>query len=234
MAGKTRKQNSRAAHVSSYPSQGVLDQLASLAQIPDSARKWFSSEIKEVIRFAHKVGGVRKLRLHPRDKIVSILNQSAQCTRQLRELLSDIDGVPITPKVIAGKYLRAALLDKGVRVEDALAFLNTFAAAGDPADQAVKSEHVGQGRPVGTSYNEGFDLFVEQLFLAVKSSSGKLTHYKSAHADKGWAGTLLQSLELLRPWLPDQFPLMNAISGKSLDRIAQRYRQPPKKVSGKS
>ncbi|MGH6673878.1 MAG: hypothetical protein ACRECV_18165 [Xanthobacteraceae bacterium] len=229
---KVTKNKSPVARASRRPSGDVLHQLAGLAKIPGAAVEYFSSEVKEAIRCAHREQSVRRLRLHPAHKIASILKRSAQCAGELRDLLSDIDGVPITPKVIAGKYLRAALLHKDVHIKDAIAYLDHFAIA---AERAVMLADVGQGRPRGTSYNASFDLFVERLFLAAQGASGKLTLYKSPQADRGWAGTLLQSLDLLRPWLPEKFPPPAGISGKSLDRIAQRYRgQQPQKVGGKS
>lgn len=229
---KTRNKNLSAVPASGYPSRSALSELAHLSKIPDAASECFSLEIKEAIRYAHKEQNVKRLRLHPRDKILSILKRSGQCARQLRGLISDIDGVPISPRVIVGKRVRAALLEKGVRIEGAIVSLDAFATA---IDRAATRENADQGRPPGTSYYPGFDLFVERLLLAAQNAQGQLTLYKSQHAVRGWAGTLLRALELLRPYLPHQFPPMDGISGKSLNRIARRFRrQAPKRPGGRS
>jgi hypothetical protein len=151
---------------------------------------------------------------------VRILKRTAGQASELHELLSGATSTLITPNVIAAKSLRAALFGRHVQVDDCLAVLDDIVSA---SEQAVTIGVVDAGRPRGTQNHPGFDLFMHRLLLAAQQSGGKLAVYKSQHADGGWAGALIDAIDLLRPCLPDQFLPANNL-GKRLDRAAKNFR----------
>lgn len=218
-------------NIAPVPSPTTLAKLASLAKIPDLAREDFSSDIVEAVRCAHKEQNVKKLRLFRREDYVPILKRTAQQASELHKLLSEAEADKIIPSAIASKFLRAAFIEQRQRIDDYLIVLDNLANA---AQRAITIAAVEAGRPRGTRNHAGFDSFVFRLLLAAQTSGGKLTVYKSAHADIGWAGSLVEIIDLLRSSLPDQF-LPGGNLGKHLDRLAQELRpRTPKRAGRKS
>ena len=101
--------------------------------------------------------------------------------------------------------------------------LDTVIEASDHASKQAGRWLSKPGRKKGTG-RPAFDLFVMRLLAAAETNGGKLTIYKSAYHDDRWAGSLLQSIQRLRPFLPQTNFLPATGLGSSLDSILRRWR----------
>jgi len=210
-----------AERTSSPPDEALFRELAQVAKIPGAAREFFSSQIASAIEDAHEEQDVKQLKLFRTDQISPILDDVVRDARKLCDRLNMLTGsdIKITPHLVAGNFLRAEVMDNGLKVQTYISFLNDLEKAAKAASAEARTE---RGRPMGTVGHAAFDLFVRRLLLAAKDSGGKLTFYKSAHVPGGWDGKLLKAVKLLRSSLPKSFLPTKLAS--ALDRIATRFR----------
>ena len=80
-----------------------------------------------------------------------------------------------------------------------------------------------RGRKKGTG-RPGFDRFVIAILAASEQTGGRLTIYKTSYEGGRWAGSLLKTLQQLRPLLPKTKFFPAGTLGYSLHTIYQRWR----------
>jgi hypothetical protein len=232
MSNTRGKRSAAVAQLSKCPPPSVLDQVAALAKVPKAAQESFSAQVIEAIEFAHQEEHVGRLRPFSRKEIAAILDRVSDEAGKLYKLLESMKGMPITRHVVAGQYLKAVLIDQRPVLRAYLLehhfqlriYVDLLHVLARAAETAVSRVSVDKGSPRGTRKHAAFDLLVWRLLIAARHASGKLSIYKSAHSESGWAGALLKSVDLLRPYLPPGF-LPKANWGKSLYRIAKESRQ---------
>jgi hypothetical protein len=98
-------------------------------------------------------------------------------------------------------------------------------AAKEEASRATRTrlDRARTGRPRGTPGRPGLDVFVHRLQHASRGCGGEqFIVYKSACVESECTGTLVQAIELLRPWLPKR--ILPKASGRSLERLAKDFR----------
>ena len=65
-----------------------------------------------------------------------------------------------------------------------------------------------------------FDRFIEALLMAALQRRG---HWTNSNLAGNWSGSLLKALEILRPYLPnDFFPV--AVLGRSVERVRENFK----------
>jgi hypothetical protein len=115
----------------------------------------------------------------------------------------------------------AALSDQRLDIRTYVSELGVLSKA---AESAIRQTRVGKGRPLGTTDRPGLDVFVQRLMhAALGCGEKKFTVYKynSQRVGGRWSGSLIEAVELLRPWLPDH--ILPKAPGAALERIATDF-----------
>lgn len=220
MAARRHDCSSKRSLLAGQNESDTIDKIAQLAKVPDEYREYFACLASYAIREVPRATPVKVKRL-PTEKVVEQLDRLTSSVRVLRKKLLAIDprGMPLTPAALAGKFLRAALNDEGMKFENYLDHLSLLELA---AETATKGARLKKGRPGGIQTT--FDAFIYSLLDAARLAGGNLTIFKSAHARTGWDGTLLNAVNLLKPLLPERF-VPSKVSGSSLHRIKALHAQ---------
>jgi hypothetical protein len=209
----------------------ALSEIAALAKIPEDRRSDFCKLVRSAID-----GVIHVKKLKGDDSTIS---KSRAVMRNARTLLADLKTMEKGSREGhgAGLFLRAAAMDRRVKIKNFIDPLELLAEVAEAAASDIaRSNRSAAGRPPGTPGNLGFDFFVQQLLTDARAVGVKFTIFKSnpsrtprrttssgSKADGGWNGSLLKTIELLRAHLPDDF-VPKAGLGKRLDRIARRHR----------
>jgi hypothetical protein len=212
--------------------------LAELAQVPECSRDRFCESLEWQILEAHFGNEWRSKPLKASDLKRSI-RRVASAARALNQALGAFwsEG---RAGARAGSLLEVVLdaaagerTASGVRVDAYRNGLALLIAATDEAGKRADAmllppppttkNKKRAGRPRGAGGNPAFDNFVKRLYEIVPQAGGRpWTHNPKSHGD-GWSGTLMQALELLRPYLPESGFFPKAKLGFVLQRLAKRY-----------
>jgi len=216
----------------------ALNEIAALAKIPEDCRANFRNLVRSAIDDA--APHIKKLKPFSDDSVAS---KFRAVPRNARALLADLKTMEKGSRAgnalgLAGLFLRAAALDRGLTIKHFIDQLELLVeAAKAAASDIARSKSSAAGRKEGTPGNLGFDFFVQQLLVDARAVGVKFTIFKSnpsrtprrtassgsSKADGGWNGSLLKTIELLRAHIPDDFVPKTGL-GKRLDRIARRHR----------
>jgi len=206
---------SRASDAPAVPRK-ILRQLAKIAKVPIALHPPFFHGVNLAVREAHRLSNVKKLQPHTAAEIVAVLTHVMHAALALRNELLRMqpESREINRDTIAGRFLRSVMLstnqnetNKMVTDRTQLGFtghLTNLEILAHQANEAARQARMSmkrKGRPKGTSGKVGFEMFVRLLWITAATTGERLTAYKSAHSDAGWEGSLLQAVDLLRPYL---------------------------------
>jgi hypothetical protein len=199
----------------------TLDEIAALPKkISEDSRTYFRNIVDNAIGDA--VPGIKARKPFSDKKIASELRAVKREADALLVRLRKMDSCASNLPGIAGRFLRAAAREQKLASKhfvDQLELL-TKVAEGAASDIARRSKSSAAGRPPGTPGNLGFDFFVRQLLVDAQGVGVKLTIFK--RRDGGFGGSLLNTIELLRAHLPDNF-VPKASLGRRLDHIVHGH-----------
>jgi hypothetical protein len=202
-----------------YPNDVEAEQLAKLAKVDD--RTAFESHIRSIILDAHLLD--RSLRNVSASEVRKTLRSISKRASFLRERLEAIDVGNASSAERAGYLLETQLANFDFKsglilLPDFEALLGALAEA---ADEATRLIHPKRG-PKGAGGNAAFDMFVEMLLKAAWQRRGDWTNYKSVGGK--WAGSLLDALEILKPYLPKGF-FPSTVLGRSVEHIIGKFKR---------
>jgi len=204
-----------------YPNDLEMERLAMLAKVADVPS--FERHIHNIILDAHLIDASWRNMSVPeiRNKLKAIRKYSSQ----LGTMLNAIDVGAKGSADQAGYLLEVGLATFSYRHELVLIpeFKFLLEALATAAGEAIKRQGVvGKRGPKGGGSNRAFDFFVQLLLEAPRQRGGRSwTNYKSA--DGKWKGSLLEALNILKPYLPRNFYPANADLGRSVYRVRSKY-----------
>jgi hypothetical protein len=212
-----------------YPNNFETERLAKLAKVDDCPA--FEILIRNLILDAHLSD--RRMRNVSTIEIRKLLESIGKKASDLSQLLTAIDVGNGGSAEHAGYLLEIKLADFAFRRDLVLipefeALLDAVSKAADEAARGIRPKR----GPKGAGGNAAFNLLVEMLLNAAWQKSGDWTLYKSANGK--WTGSLLEALEILKPYLPKGlFP--PAELGRSVQHIMLKFRKRinPKKTKSK-
>jgi hypothetical protein len=202
-----------------YPSDDESRQIAELAKVKDAS--WFARKIQSVILDAHLSHSLFLGLSIPRVK--EQLERVAIQAIRLGNVLGEID---------VGRESRGSKDYAGWLIERELA-LGQSATGGmilipeyiDLLDALSGGAHRAKAKPMhfpkGASGNPAFDQFIEDLLMSARMSGGRWTNYKLR--DGTWTGTLLETLGILKKYLPDEF-FPTGVLGRSVEHIRKKLK----------
>ena len=223
----------------------ILRSIAQIADVPEENHERFGRLLKYAVTTAQSqrpgarrkpasAGTVRK------DFFDPVAHAARKLGTALERLQADQLSAEEPAQSVASEFFSGALRWR-LRFRDAAdpaaELLQTVALdmvieVTDRATEHAKRWFSKAGRKKGTG-RPAFDMFVMKLLVAAETNGGKLTIYKTSYGNDRWAGSLLQSVQSLRPLLPkeDFFPAGRL--GSSLDTVYRRWRSESGKLSRK-
>jgi hypothetical protein len=195
-------------------SDTILWELTKLARVQTSLKTNFRNAIERMIKEARKIAKQNKL-------------SSTQISAQLCKIENDVE--KLRARLVAAdhrvlNFIDAALWEKKSRIESIERYISHLETLRTIIKSAKEDAHrtlAKKGRPTGLQSR--FDVFAYQLVKKAHSCDGKLTIYKTEHAEGDWGGSLFKAIRLLEPLLPrDFFPTGNL--GQRLYRVAKMAR----------
>jgi hypothetical protein len=217
-----------------YPNALEMQNLSGLAGV--AADPGFVSHIRSIILDAHLDDAA--LRNVLTADVKRALKKVANKSQQLRATLQALDVNAKGSAYITGKFLEYALDafhstvkadgSSYVRAEsggqqvflipDYVRLLEVLDKAAATAEQSTKPNR----GPKGAGGNPAIDRFIQHLLVAAWQRRGDWTIYRAT--DGTWAGSLLDALKILRPYLPVDFDTAIA-RGRSMEHIRQKFRE---------
>jgi hypothetical protein len=200
-----------------YPSAPQLGKLATLAQVNNP--KAFGEHIKSIILDAHlNHAALHTLSMPEVRKALKSIKDRAQA---LADALARIDIVTEGSAQRTGMLLEWELNHPlpvaGLSlIPTYVADLETLSEAANRAAQRATS----RPGPKGASGTPAFNPFIEALLIAAWQRGGKWKLYKSAN--RAWTGSLLEAVQLLRPYLPNRFFPAGEL-GRSIEHIRKQF-----------
>ena len=215
----------------------VMREVREIARVPKDNHVRFVRLLEQCIRSADDESRVRRGQSASAGAIkADFFEPVVRAAKELRIALERIQGDHLAageaPRSAAAQLFFNYAMQRQFRFRDAThpieALLQTLALdtvieASDHASQQAGRWLSKPGRKKGTG-KPAFDMFVMRLLAAAETNGGKLTIYKTAYHDDQWAGSLLQSIQRLRPFLPETNFLPRTRLGSSLDSILRRWR----------
>ena len=180
----------------------------------------FIQEAGDAIAEAHRICG-NDIEAAKPAQVVPILKKIATDTEALKSQIAELKAAPRNSDKFdfARMHLKGSLGDHDLTLADVIKILSGL----EQAAIGAISDNIKKGRPRGTTGRKVFDIFIERLFTAIKIAGGKCDELKiSKMTGKGpRKGSLLDAVELLRPYLPQAkfFPVGDL--GRALERITE-------------
>jgi hypothetical protein len=182
----------------------------------------------QAIAAAHRDNALVQLS-HPRvSDVVRVLSEITKAVKKLDVVLKAVQelegGDPIRrhAQVIAQTLLTRSIFSYRYLVSQ---LMNDVAEAQRrvPSVDALKQ----RGRPKGVAGgSRAFDAFVGRLYIIVRETGGRWTHYRDRISElRQWQGTLQPALERLRPYLPAAGFFPDEGLGRALERLAKDARR---------
>jgi hypothetical protein len=195
----------------------AIQNLAKLVSLPSDKRLNFTAKIADTLNIAWEYDNSK--RLHREPGLRRDLKRIARCARGLGRLLD-------SPSAGVSLLLSASRpYDRGPTIADFNRTVGEFVQIADAAVELTATHASrGRGRRKGFRPNYEFKLFTNRLMTCVAECSGQQL---TIHA-KGRADTLLGALEILRPFLPQNFIPKTHL--QMLPKIAKEWRVNSKKT----
>jgi hypothetical protein len=200
-----------------YPTPSELQKLSTLAQV--DSPKVFGTHIKSILFDAHLNNAALRVST---PAVKSALKNVTQVAQALAGALRGIDIGTGGSAEHAGTLLEWELnhplpQDGLFLIPHYVQVLESLSEAASRAVQRAKST----SGPKGASGSPAFNPFIESLLLAAWQRGGHWTIFRSA--DGTWRGSLLEAVELLKPYLPEGF-LPQAELGRSIEHIRKKFK----------
>jgi hypothetical protein len=200
-----------------YPNNVEAEHLADLAEVDD--KPLFESHIRSIILDAHLLN--RSLQNLSAPIILKTLKSISKKALELRKSLTAVNVGSLGSAERAGYLLEHKLATFDFRqglilVPEFEVLLDALAEAASEATRGLPSKR----GPKGAGGNPAFDMFVEMLLKAAWQRRGRWTNYKLANGK--WTGSLLEALEILKPYLPTGFFPRTEL-GRSIEHIKRKF-----------
>jgi hypothetical protein len=203
-----------------YPSDSELQEISSLAKVDEPSI--FCNHILSIILDAHlKDASLRRLSTPEVRKMLNGVMRKAQC---LASALKNVDVGSKGSADYAGALLEYEIgkfqfRNGSVLIPDYVELLNVLHnAASSGAARLPKADR----GPKGAGGNLAFNQFIESLLMAARQRGGDWTNYKSAEGL--WVGSLLKTLDILKPYLPVGFFPSAGELGRSVEHIRKKLK----------
>jgi hypothetical protein len=216
--------NSERPAAFALPNKVVL-QLAQLAGVPPTSHAKFGDLITFAIVEAdidHPIvrGNLPKARL---SDVVRDLRSVRKAAKSLDAILEQLGHKHTDGRRWHARVLAVSLLPNW---SDYRRRLKALIAETSQAEQRAKSAYPflkRRGRPKGIGGNRAFDTFVGRLYEIARRTGGRWSHSKVPDEAK-WKGSLMEALEILKPYLPQRHFFPNANLGRSLEHLIGQLR----------
>jgi hypothetical protein len=196
-----------------YPNDDELRCIAKLAEVDNASA--FGQSIRSVILDAHLFHAQYKTFSAPR--VRTSLKGVASQANQIRKTLSrlDVGRGSQGSEDYAGYLIEVELSalqdsEKMILIPEYIDLLDALSSAARLAERKPIHQLKGAGG------NPAFDLFIHHLLMAARMRGGRWTIFRSR--DQTWTGTLLEALEILKPYLPKSGFFPPGL-GRSIDHI---------------
>jgi hypothetical protein len=202
-----------------YPSDDESRQIAELARINYSS--WFAHHIHSNILDAHlSHASFLKLSIpQVRGTLKHVATEANRLARMLSKL--DVGNESRGSEDYAGWLIEKELalqqskISGMVLIPKYIGLLDTLSGA------AQHAQHRPRHMPKGAGGNPAFDYFIEDLLMTARMLGGHWTNYRSI--DGAWKGTLLDTLGILKKYLPEDFFPPGDL-GRSVEHIRKKLK----------
>ncbi|MCS3498671.1 hypothetical protein M2189_002370 [Bradyrhizobium japonicum] len=198
-----------------------MRRLADLAHVRESSLSDFSQNVCNIIIDAHLNVASMRGSSAPKVKeaLSSVAKQAAKLAATLRKMDLKIAGGTGGSDQTAGTHLEWEL----AKLKEPLfpkypELLDLLHAAATSA----RTLSVPKRGPKGAGGNQAFDVFIEQLNIAAYVRDGRWSVHRAT--DGTWKGSILEALQLLKPYLPARFFPPGEL-GRSVDHILGKLRK---------
>jgi hypothetical protein len=185
-----------------YPNDNELHELAELAKVDNCSV--FGSHIRSIILDAHLNTGLLRNFSAPRVRqiLTGVASHAQLLSKHLRALDVGQGGSAEHAGLLIELQLPKSELSKStISLPECIGMLEGLSVAAQRGAASVKTRR----GPKGAGRNPAFDIFIQNLLMAARQRQGSWTNYRNAN--QTWTGSLLQALEILKPYLPrDLFP----------------------------
>jgi hypothetical protein len=215
-----------------FPTEAELQRLEELANTRPESQINFFGNINSLIQEAHYF---HKLFHAGPKKYRAALERLQRIATHLHAVNAELDGVVEAgqsangdpEKTFAYDFLNEAIdrspgpWQSDRRLAKHVQKLSDFLAVSQRAEQQAKAIWGRRGRRTGAGGNYAFNIFVQQLYLTAWTSGGRFTNARNKDPQQ-WSGSLVEVLEILRPYLPSFFP--PAEIGRAAQNIVDQLR----------
>jgi hypothetical protein len=226
--------------------ENVTLQLADLAHVSQASRAQFCELLGPAIELAG-LGTQNILSGEPRARASDVAHYLRRVTSAARALNRELGVVPDESRDFGRRNAAAmAIVSLEVALKNAAgdeqdttthgflprltAYQHWLATLIAAAAEAERSANVmlptRRGKPTGAGGNLFFDIFVKNLHEIAYMTGGKWTHYRdpTSPGKIEWCGTLLQAIEILRPYLPARGFFPEADLGRCLEHVREKLK----------
>jgi len=205
-----------------YPTDDELRYIARLAKVEHPLH----GTINGIILDAHLADATYRTLSIPQVK--TALNNVAKQATQFAEFLSTLDIGRGSKGSLqrAGELIEAELFLQQTKARRILLpkYIDLLEGLSSAARRAAQKP---MHPPRGAGGNPAFDRFIEDLVMSARSSGGRWTNYRLR--DGRWKGTLLETLEILKTYLPTEFFPPGDL-GRSIEHIRKKLNDHIKKA----